>query len=208
MLAIDHLIVVVHDLETTASQYDQDKGLASVAGGLHPGHGTVNRIVPLGGSYIELMAVVDRDQAAASPLGSWVLRRLVEQGEGPAALCLRTDDLDAAARRTMRTPLRMSRQRPDGVELNWELVALDAAITEGRPFFIRWHVDDSEHPGRAPVTHRCRAVGIDWVELGGDPHRIDAWLGPHELPIRHLGGEPGPHRFGVARAGGDPIVID
>ena len=48
------------------------------AGGRHPGHGTANRIVPLGSSYIELMAVVDRVEADSSPLGSWVERRLVD----------------------------------------------------------------------------------------------------------------------------------
>ena len=88
----------------------------------------------------------------------------------------------------------MSRTRPDGVELEWHLVALDAALTEGLPFFIQWHVDDVDHPGRALVEHRCAAVGIDWVELGGDKDRLASWLGPHELPLRHVDGAPGPHR--------------
>jgi Glyoxalase-like domain len=207
MLAIDHVIVVVRDLDASARRFYEQHGLASVAGGLHPGHGTGNRIVPLGLCYIELMAVVDGAEAAASPLGSWVERRLLEAGEAPAALCLRTDDLEATARRTRREPLPMSRTRPDGVELEWHLVGLDAALTEGLPFFIRWHVDDVDHPGHARVEHRRAAVGIEWVELGGDKDRLASWLGPHEVPLRHIEGPPGTRRVAVALADGEPIVI-
>jgi Glyoxalase-like domain len=207
VLAIDHVIVLVEDLDAAARRYDELKGLASVSGGRHPGHGTANRIVPLGSSYIELMAVVDPIEADSSPLGSWVKRRLADGGDGPAALCLRTDDIEGAARRTGCEPLRMHRTRPDGVQLDWCLVALDAALSEGLPFFIHWFIDDVDHPGRELVEHRCAAVGIDWVELGGDKDRLASWLGPHELPLRHVEGPPGPHRMAVATVNGEPIVL-
>jgi len=206
VLAVDHVIVVVADLDAAARAYEQ-RGLVSVAGGRHPGHGTGNRIVPLGGSYIELMAVVDRDEAASSPLGSWVERRLADVGQSPAALCLRTDDIDDAARRTKREPVRMRRTRPDGRTLEWRLVALDAALSSGLPFFIQWLGKDADHPGRASVEHHCATVGIDWVELGGDEDRLASWLGPHDLPLRHVDGPPGPLRVAVAVADGEPIVI-
>jgi hypothetical protein len=207
VLAIDHVIVLVEDLDMAARRYDEQQGLASVPGGRHPGHGTANRIVPLGSSYLELMAVVDRVEADSSPLGRWVGRRLVEVGEAPAALCLRTDDLEGATRLTGSEPVSMHRTRPDGVQLDWRLVALDAALTEGLPFFIQWLVDEVDHPGRAPVDHGCAAVGIDWVELGGDHDRLARWLGPHELPLRQVEGAPGPRRVAVAVANGEPIVI-
>jgi hypothetical protein len=207
VLAVDHVIVAVADLDDAARRYDEQHGLTSVAGGRHPGHGTGNRIVPLGDSYIELMAVVDADEAASSPLGSWLGQRLVDVGEGPAALCLRTDDIEAVARRTRRQPLAMSRTRPDGVELQWHLVALDAALTDGLPFFIQWHVADADHPGRAPVEHRRRAVGIDWVEVGGDPDTLAVWLGPNDLGLRPVEGAAGPRRVAVGLADGNPLVI-
>jgi hypothetical protein len=207
MLAIDHVIVIVEDLDAAARKYYEQKGLASVPGGRHPGHGTANRIVPLGSSYIELMAVVDRVEADSSPLGSWVERRLVDVGESPAALCLRTDDIEGATRLTGRKPLLLHRTRPDGVQLECRLVALDAALNEGLPFFIKWLVDDVDHPGRELVDHRCAAAGIDWVELGGDQDQLASWLGQHDLPLRHVEGAPGPHRVAVAIANGESIVI-
>jgi hypothetical protein len=207
MLAVDHVIVAVRDLAAAARRYNEQFGLASVEGGRHPGHGTGNRIIPLGSNYIELMAVVDRDEASSSPLGSWMGQRLIDVGEGPAVLCLRTDDIEAVAQRTGRAPLPMSRTRPDGVELTWHLVALDAALAEGLPFFIQWHVDAADHPGRARVEHGCNAVGIEWVELGGDRDRLESWLGPNELPLRHATGVAGPRRIAVAVADGDQIVI-
>jgi hypothetical protein len=207
VLALDHVIVVVSDLDSAARRLYREHGLASVAGGRHAGHGTGNRIVPLGGSYIELMAVVDRDEAASSPLGSWVGQRVVEVGGAPAALCLRTDDIELTAQRTGHKPLAMSRTRPDGVELAWQLVALPAALAEGLPFFIHWHIDDADHPSREPVEHRRAPIGIAWVEIGGDEDRLASWLGDHGLPLRHVEGPPGPHRLAVAMSAGEPVLI-
>ena len=58
-----------------------------------------------------------------------------------------------------------------------------------------------------PSSIAVRSVGIEWVELGGDPDRLGAWLGEHELPLRHVDGAPGPHRVAMSVAGGEPIVI-
>jgi hypothetical protein len=207
VLAIDHVIVVVPDLDSASSRLHAEHGLASVAGGRHRGHGTGNRIVPLGSSYLELIAVVDQAEAEASSLGSWVSRRLAVIGEGPAALCLRTDDIAAVARSTGQAPRTMTRTRPDGVELRWQLVGLDAAFGEGLPFYIRWDIDDADHPGRELVEHRCRPTGIEWVELGGQKDLLDTWLEPHDLPLRHVDGAPGPHRIAIALATDASTVI-
>jgi hypothetical protein len=207
MLAIDHVIVMVGDLDEAARRYEDDLGFASVPGGRHPGHGTGNRIIPLGDAYLELMAVVDENEADRSPLGTWARERVDETGGGPAALCLRTDDIDAVAHRIGRPPLAMSRRRPDGVTLDWHLVGLDDAITDGVPFFIQWHVPDRDHPGHDRITHRRRPTGIDWVELGGDASRLREWLGDDDLPLRIVDGPPGPHRLAIAMADGDAVVL-
>src|SRR5262245_57733018 len=205
--AIDHVVIVVSDLDAAAELLYERHGLASVAGGRHAGQGTGNRIVPLGESYLELMAVVDGDEAAGSPLGSWVERRLGAFGDAPAALCLRTDDIDALARRTGHPSLPMRRIRPDGATLDWHLVAIEAAMTESLPFFIQWHVDPADHPSRMSVAHRGDPSGIESVDFGGDEQRLASWLGSYELPLRLVEDRPGPVRVAIAVADGGTIVI-
>jgi hypothetical protein len=175
-LAIDHVILRVEDLDAAATRLLDEFGLASVPGGRHPEHGTANRIVPLGDSYLELVAVVDPDEAATSEFGRWV----GGQDSGfPAldALCLRSDDIDALSARLDLEPFAMGRRRPDGVELTWRLAGLEAAIREGLPFFMQWDVPPELLPGRTPVDHPSGARRITEVEVSGDVDRLQRWVG-------------------------------
>lgn len=205
MLRFDHVILTVRDFDAAARRLLDDHGLASVPGGRHPGHGTGNRIVPLGPNYLELMAVVDPEEAKASPLGRWVAGR-TEEGDGLAALCLRTDDIEGIGRRIGREPERMSRRRPDGVELGWWLAGLPEALAEGLPFFIQWDVPAEQRPGRTRAEHRVRPAGIDWVETGGDPQRMADYLGPHDLDLRVVPDSVGVGRVGIATGGGEIVL--
>ncbi len=83
-LRIDHVVYVVDDLERGAAEFRDRLGLASVGGGRHPGWGTANRIVPLGREYIELVAVVDRDEAKRSEFGRAVTAAAPRAGAWPA----------------------------------------------------------------------------------------------------------------------------
>jgi hypothetical protein len=198
---IDHVVLPVRDLAVAAEELRTVHGLASLAGGRHHGHGTANRIVPLGGAYLELLAVVDRDEAAASPMGRWVLERLAG-AERSAALCLRADDLDAVCRRLGLAPVAMRRIRPDGVVLAWRLAGLEAAFTRGVPFFISWEVPAERHPGAATAAHRVPVEGIAWVEVGGDRAELAAWIGSDDVPLRVVEGPTGVRRVAVATTSG------
>ena len=68
------MLIAVTDLTAAAWELQARCGLASVEGGRHPDWGTANRIVPLGTSYLELVAVVDPAAAARSSFGRWVAR--------------------------------------------------------------------------------------------------------------------------------------
>ena len=84
-------------------------GLASSAGGRHPGWGTANRIVPLGETYLELVTVVDEAEAAQSAFGRWVA---ASRPGAPFGWAVRTDDLDAvAARLGLHDPRRLAARR-------------------------------------------------------------------------------------------------
>ena len=62
---IDHAIWATRDLDAAAARFEREHGLRAAGGGRHDGMGTHNRIVPLGGGYLELLAVADADEAAA-----------------------------------------------------------------------------------------------------------------------------------------------
>ena len=68
-MRIDHVIYATRDLDDAAGRIERELGLVSLPGGRHEGLGTQNRIVPLGGGYLELLAVADLPEATASDFG-------------------------------------------------------------------------------------------------------------------------------------------
>ncbi len=138
---IDHLVVAVPDLDRAAEAVRSVVGLSVAPGGLHPDHGTANRLVWLGDTYLELVAVVDPERARGSWFGRLVLER-VEDGGGLAALCLASDDLDAdliAARARgalVEGPVAGERRRADGRVVRWRLAVPDPLGSEWAPFLI------------------------------------------------------------------------
>lgn len=203
---IDHVIVAVRDLDTAADRFLAEYGLASVAGGRHPGHGTANRIVPLGGAYLELMAVLDRGEAAASRLGTAVAAA-TEEGDGAFALCLRTDDIGSVASRLGLEPVPMTRRRPDGVELAWTLAGLECALGPERlPFFIEWHVAPGDHPAEIHIDHPGGAASLGRVRISGDARRIVEWVGREDPLIEVEDGTPGIASVEIV-VGGEAFVV-
>jgi hypothetical protein len=183
VIELDHVLIAVDDLEAAAKEVEARFGLASVEGGRHRGLGTANTIVPLGGTYLELVAVVDDAEAAASGFGSWV-----GGGERPRLLgwCLRTDALDAVAERLGLTIADGSRSRPDGAVLRWRMAGLERSAEEpSLPFFIEWGAG-TPYPGGA----LAQSATIDEVRLQGDPDRIEEWLGGANVPISVSQGRP------------------
>jgi Glyoxalase-like domain len=182
-MELDHVLVAVDDLEIAAREVEQRYGLASVEGGRHQGLGTANRIVPLGETYLELVAVVDRAEAAASGFGSWV-----GGAERPRLLgwCLRTDDLGAVAGRLGLTIADGSRASPDGTVLRWRMAGLERSAEESSlPFFIEWGAD-TPYPGAA----LAQSATIDELRPRGDPDRIAQWIGGANIPLSVSEGDP------------------
>src|SRR2546423_7961161 len=125
-LQFDHVQVAVASLDVAAEQFASRYGLLASPGGRHPGRGTANMIVPLGQSYVELIAVVDDSEALPIPTSARV-RRAVESGRTFAAWAVRTDDLEETRAAAAALGLRLTssatvhgrRRRPAGHELAW-----------------------------------------------------------------------------------------
>ena len=141
--------------------------------------------MPLGDTYLELIAVVDEAEAAASAFGRWVLE--AEGGFQPLGWAVRTDDLDAVAARLRLTTAEGSRAAADGTQLRWRYAGAAEAIAQPPlPFFIEWA------PGSAFPGHRAEPSPYRLLELRltGDPVALRRWLGKDDLPLRVVDGEP------------------
>lgn len=187
MIELDHVLIAVTDLDAAGREFEARHGLASVAGGRHPGWGTANRIVPLGDTYLELVAAVDTAEAADSPFGRWVA---AAPSGRPLGWAVRTQELDVIAVRLGLAVTTGSRRREDGQVLRWRLAGMEQAVAEAAlPFFIEWG-DGTPLPGRAQVDHRDGPLRIEQVRLAGDADRLESWLGAHHLPTTVQAGAP------------------
>jgi hypothetical protein len=199
---IDHVLLAATDLDVTADKLRDRYGLTSVPGGSHPQWGTANRIVPLGGQYLEIIGVGDAALAAENPFGTWI-RTVTAHGDVLAGLMMQPDDFDATCERLSLTPTRGERTRPDGRLLSWRLAGVTEAVTRTIPCYIDWDERDELFDGDAGVGAR----GITGVELGGDADEITIWLGADVNALHLVGGTPGLRRLTIATDGGD-IVLD
>jgi Glyoxalase-like domain len=182
-MELDHVLIAVDDLDAAAGEVEQRYGLASVEGGRHRGLGTANRIVPLGETYLELVAVVDESEAAGSVFGRWVAGGAVPRLLG---WCVRTDELDQVAGRLELTVAEGARARPDGAVVHWRMAGLEQASREpSLPFFIEWG-SGTPYPGDAPGP----TTTIEELRIDGDPDRVEHWLGGADLPVAVGAGAP------------------
>ena len=161
--------------------------LSTVEGGRHDGLGTHNRIVPLGGGYLELMAVYDAERVDRSGVARALHSRIEEAAEGLCAWCVAVDDIDAVAKRLGTSLLTVRREG-----LSAQVTGLPEALAEPfLPFFI------SRDEGVRDPGSGADAGGITWVEVAGDEERVNAWLGDHPLPVRVVEGPQGVRAMGI-----------
>ena len=203
MIELDHVLIAVTDLDAAGREFEARHGLASVAGGRHPGWGTANRIVPLGDTYLELVAAVDAAEAAGSPFGRWVA---AAPSGRPLGWAVRTQGLDVIAGRLGLAVTTGSRRREDGQVLRWRLAGMEQAVAHpALPFFVEWG-DGTPLPGRTKADHRDGPLRIDHVHLTGDAARLESWLGAHHLPITVQAGSPAVTGVVLAGASGSIAI--
>ena len=205
-LRVDHVIYAVDDLETAGARFYEEFGLGSVEGGRHPGWGTANRIVPLENAYLELVTVVDPDEAASSDFGRAVSDAIAAH-EHLVGWVVATDDLEAVARRLRLEVVGGSRTRADGTTLSWQLAGVDRSLETGAlPIFIEWGGPDKLHPGRAEAHHRLTPTGFAWVEVAAGEQALHSWLGDFDFALRVIDGAPGLSAVAIS-ADADELVL-
>lgn len=171
---VDHIVMGVADLDRAAAALAA-YGITALPGGTHPHWGTANRIVPLGASYLELVAVVDDAVAAGSAFGSWVAAQA--RGDAAWGWAVRPPDIAATAERLGLDLVPGSRVRPDGVTLSWQLAGVpDGSTDPSLPFFIAWG-EGVPMPGSAEAAHEAGSLTLRRLTVGGDADALTTWLG-------------------------------
>jgi catechol 2,3-dioxygenase-like lactoylglutathione lyase family enzyme len=176
---IDHIVIVVNNLEQAANDYER-LGFTVIPGGKHP-VGSHNALVSFAdGSYIEIISFdrEARDHRWWEPL---------QKGERLVDFCMQTNDLqgDTLKLRTagvaIKDPVPWSRTRPDGYELKWLLSLTQGSHRGVAPFLIQ---DVTPREERIPqrFDHKNGATGIGSLtvaveELAAAQRWYDAVLG-------------------------------
>ena len=171
------VIVLTDDLEREGERF-RDAGFIVEPGGRHPGRGTENLIVPFAGQYLEILAVVDRAEAAGSPQGQPVLAALARRGPGLARWSVEPDDIVATGERLGLDVEHRERTRPDGRRVRWRSVGVDESWPEPwRCAYMSWD-DPALHPGATGADHPNGARGLGALEVVvPDVAGARAWLG-------------------------------
>ena len=170
---IDHIVIVVNNLEQAAKDYEQ-LGFTVVPGGKHP-VGSHNALISFAdGSYIEIIAFYREapDHRWWDPL---------QKGERLVDFCMQTNDLQGdtlklrAAGVAINDPVPWSRTRPDGYELKWLLSLAQGSHRGVAPFLIQ---DVTPREERIPQTfnHKNGAIGIGTVTVAvGELTAVQRW---------------------------------
>jgi Glyoxalase-like domain len=181
LTGIDHLVIAVEDPDAAVDLLERVAGLEPGGGGRHDALGTLNRLVWLGESYLELIGVFDRALAATSWIGRPTMAALAAGG-GLATWACATDDLagDAARMATgdaaWSGPIDGERRGPEGRVVRWRL-AHPAVLGPASPFLIEhdgagaeWTPEERAERGRFlhPIGGRVRLATLE-VAAGLEP---------------------------------------
>lgn len=138
LTAIDHIIIGVHDLDKAAAQFGQKLGLLASGGGIHPSGGTANRIIVIGDTYLELIAMRVLDEVQQS-----MVDRLAK-GEGYLNVALASDNIEAEGKAMRERGISIIGPTPgelrsaDGRSRGWSRIDVEQPVLAQRyPFLIQ-----------------------------------------------------------------------
>ena len=199
-MRIDHAIIGARDIGAVADRLWERHGLASLPGGRHPGWGTHNRIVPLGGPYLEIIGVADENEALRDPMGRWLLANTAT-GDPLMALVLR-DRRHRAARRAG-SASRSSAAAASGPTARASPGASPGATRRSaRGRSSSPGTSRTCGPGLLSAPHAVEVRGISQRRGRLRRRRADGWVDA-DVPVRPLGGGGGLRAIVIATADGE-----
>jgi hypothetical protein len=191
----DHLVIAVRSLDEGMAEFERLTGIKAGVGGKHPGRGTENALVSLGGGkYVEIIAPQAGVTLQPRDEGMRKLDRLriINWAVGISNVEQAVAALETAGFPTT-PPQPGSRVTPTGERLEWTTFGLNDQSLPFAPFFINWS-PGTKHPSTTatggctlaqltiqdPASDRLSkalgALGVDGVTYAKGPLRIEARL--------------------------------
>ncbi len=184
-MRLDHLSYAAgpDGLKGTASRIGKLLGVDFVDGGIHPRFGTRNMTLALdGGTYLEIVEVLDHPASDKAPFGQAVRARSA-LGGGWLGWVVSVDDITEVEKRLGRESVNGNRRRPDGSELRWKQIGVNGLIADPQlPFFIEWETPAEHRPSAAPN----QGLSMCGLEIAGDSQRVSEWLGDSIEPLNSV----------------------
>ncbi len=173
LTGIDHAIVAVDDPIAAARSLEEVVGLIASGGGRHEAHGTLNQLVWMGDSYVELMGVFDAQLAERSWWGRHILRVLESGADRCAGQVLASDDLAADVEilrghgSTVGDPSTGERRGQDGEIVAWQTARLPEPDPDlGLTFLIQHDLSGAEWRASDRSARAVREMpGLGRVQL-------------------------------------------
>lgn len=198
---IDHAVIVVQNLSASMDAFSE-AGFNVVSGGEHADNLTENALIPFrDGSYLELFAPTDpalademhhlvaTDTFDSAMAGSDAMQKRfmlhLAEGTGLRDFAVSAPGLNLSEEQVMAQrggfviagPVSMSRTRPDGVVVRWNVAVPVFRYATCVPFLI---VDDTPRSLRVPdgnqTAHPNGVTGIRSIEVAtSDPVAVSRW---------------------------------
>jgi hypothetical protein len=180
---LDHIIYATPDLNLGIDTLEKMLGVRAMPGGQHPGHGTRNALIRLGGrTFLEILGP-DPDQPSPDrPRWLGIDGPRMPRLNGWAAAESNLDELlgkAAAAGVKLGAIHEGRRENPDGAALSWRFTDPYTVVADGVvPFFIDW--GDSPHPSQ----HGAEGVALIGLRAEHpDPTPVQRILSQLELDL-------------------------
>jgi Glyoxalase-like domain len=174
---MDHLVFGVPDLARGIELVEHRTGVRALFGGQHPGRGTHNALMSLGGrQYLEIIAI-DPMQVEPSGLLFPELKNLSEPRL--IAWAVAVENLGDTARRATAQnidtigPLAGSRAQADGSLLSWQTLRISGPRAAGLPFFIEWRKGTAHPSQQSPSGCTLASFAVEHTDVEWMRHTLN-----------------------------------
>ncbi|MEU6309688.1 VOC family protein [Streptomyces sp. NPDC047014] len=160
---LDHVTLAVHDLHDAVDRMEAALGIDfETPTGTIPG--ITGRVVALDGTFLEVMAVSDPEQATLSPFGNKFVRYLAERGSGIFSATLCISDLEKFQENLPATvkncgPISTWVPQPDGSKIHF------SSLFFGQYHLMPWVIEYASELPEVAVDTRLRSAVIQVPDL-------------------------------------------